>query len=371
LFHAEVLIQSGPETTIDARIRFLHLVPADNPGNLGWDHGFTRSRTVERINLEEMCGGVVRRFDFSSLSDDEAKQAPSSFSACPCTGVLELRAFPLSNCLYRLTAEFRNETPLDKDRETSRRTAQGSAFTSAHLLLQAGDGAFVSAIDPPPEFASAVAACTNRGVFPVLGGDPGQSSLMLCSPIILYDYPQVAPESTGDFFDATEMDEMLALRVMTLTDSEQEEMRRGDPHARAILERLETLPNEHLLKVHGAIRGMRPVESAPSEKVHGSIEPWNPFEERPLLESVSVFGVELRKGDRVRLWPQKKADIMDLVMDGKFAVIEAIEQDLEDHIQLAVVLDDDPGRDMGLLRQPGHRFFFSPEEIEPVGAEIR
>jgi hypothetical protein len=81
--------------------------------------------------------------------------------------------------------------------------------------------------------------------------------------------------------------------------------------------------------------------------------------------------VELRKGDRVRLWPQKKADIFDIVMDGKFAVIEAIEQDLEDNIQFAVVLDDDPGRDMGLLRQAGHRFFFSPEEIEPLGAETQ
>jgi hypothetical protein len=93
---------------------------------------------------------------------------------------------------------------------------------------------------------------------------------------------------------------------------------------------------------------------------------WNPFEEaKAPPDSVRVFGAELRVGDRVRLWPQKQADIMDMALTGKIAVIEAIEQDFDDQIQLAVVLDDDPGREFGMMRQPGHRFFFSPEEIEP------
>jgi hypothetical protein len=94
---------------------------------------------------------------------------------------------------------------------------------------------------------------------------------------------------------------------------------------------------------------------------------WNPLEEAKVApESVSIDGVELRVGDRVLLCPTKKADIMDMALAGKVAVIEAIEQDFEDHIQLAVVLDDDPGREFGLMRQPGHRFFFSPEEVAPV-----
>ena len=96
---------------------------------------------------------------------------------------------------------------------------------------------------------------------------------------------------------------------------------------------------------------------------------WNPFEEtKAPPESVRVFGVDLRVGDRVRIWPQKSADIMDIALKGKIAVIEAIEQDFEDQIQFAVVLDDDPGREFGMMRQPVHRFFFSPEEIEPVGS---
>jgi hypothetical protein len=96
------------------------------------------------------------------------------------------------------------------------------------------------------------------------------------------------------------------------------------------------------------------------------IADWNPFaEEKAPPESVTVFGVELRVGDRVRLWPQKTADIMDLALTGKVAIIEAIEQDFEEKIQFAVVLDDDPGREFGMMRQPGHRFFFGAEEVEP------
>ena len=97
------------------------------------------------------------------------------------------------------------------------------------------------------------------------------------------------------------------------------------------------------------------------------MDSWDP--ELPEVTSVRVFGVELRKGDRVRLLPQRTADIIDLALAGKIATIEAIEQDYEERVHLAVVIDDDPGRDMGELRQPGHRFFFSPEEVEPVALD--
>jgi hypothetical protein len=98
----------------------------------------------------------------------------------------------------------------------------------------------------------------------------------------------------------------------------------------------------------------------------GFIVEWNPFaEEKPPPESVTVFGIALRVGDRVRIWPQKTADIIDIALTGKVGVIEAIEQDFEDQIQFAVVIDDDPGREFGMMRQPGHRFFFGTEEVEP------
>jgi hypothetical protein len=93
------------------------------------------------------------------------------------------------------------------------------------------------------------------------------------------------------------------------------------------------------------------------------------LEDKTLLDSICVLGVDLKLGDRVRLWPKVGGDIFDLALKGKVAVIESIEQDYESRIHLAVVLDDDPGKDMGMLRQPGHRFFFSPEEVEPVSAQ--
>ena len=370
-FRAEVIVQGSELSRIDARVRFLHLTPADDDEH-GWDQGFARFRTVENVTLGQICEGLETHFNFDELTEAERQTVPAGFSARQCVGKLMLNADRLEDGVYRLRAVFANETQVDAPAEATRKLAQASAFTSAHLLLHVSGGALVSALDPQPELAAAVADCRNQGVFPVLAGEAGDRTRMLVSPIILYDYPQIAPESTGDFFDGTEMDEMLALRVMTLTDAEHEEMRRSDPHARAILERMETLPKEHLLKVHGAVRGMRPVdnlaESTP-EEFERAIQPWNPFEERPPVDVVRIFGAEVRKGDRVRIWPQKKADIMDLAMEGKTAVVESIVQDLEDKVQLAVVLDDDPGRDLGLMQKAGHRFFFTPEEIEPLGIE--
>ena len=96
---------------------------------------------------------------------------------------------------------------------------------------------------------------------------------------------------------------------------------------------------------------------------------WQLLEEKTELESVRVGGVEVKQGDRVRLSPRRGGDIFDIALAGKTAIVEAIEQDYEDKIHLAVVLEDDPGRDLGMMRQPGHRFFFALEEVEPLTLE--
>ena len=98
---------------------------------------------------------------------------------------------------------------------------------------------------------------------------------------------------------------------------------------------------------------------------------WQLLEDKTLLDRVTIPGrfgdFEIKQGDRIRLRPRARGDVIDLALNGKIAVVEAIEQDYEGQAHLAVVVDDDPGRDLGMLRQPGHRFFFSPEEIEPLG----
>ena len=93
---------------------------------------------------------------------------------------------------------------------------------------------------------------------------------------------------------------------------------------------------------------------------------WDPGADRRRLECVHVGGAEVRAGDRVRLRPRGRADIMDMALAGKAAAVDSIEQDFEGRVFLAVTVDDDPGRDLGVLRQPGHRFFFRPEEVEPL-----
>jgi hydrogenase maturation protease len=97
---------------------------------------------------------------------------------------------------------------------------------------------------------------------------------------------------------------------------------------------------------------------------------WNALEDRQAIDTVRVAGVDLKPGDRVRLQPRAGGDVLDLALTGQIAVIEAIEQDYESHCHLAVVLDDDPGRDLGMARQPGHRFFFEPSEVVPIASDV-
>jgi hypothetical protein len=93
---------------------------------------------------------------------------------------------------------------------------------------------------------------------------------------------------------------------------------------------------------------------------------WNHESQQPALESVTIFGVSVKCGDRVRVWPGKNADILDMALKGQVAIVEAIERDFDDQVHLALVFENDPGQDFGMLRQPGHRFFFSPDEVEPI-----
>jgi hydrogenase maturation protease len=126
------------------------------------------------------------------------------------------------------------------------------------------DGRFVSLLAPPEQISELAASCKNVGTWPVLVGEEGERDTLLSSPIILYDYPQIAPESAGDLFDGTEIDEILALRIMTLTDDEKREMSQSDERARQMLERTETLPIEQLMKLHGVLRNLRPAEEKAS-----------------------------------------------------------------------------------------------------------
>jgi hypothetical protein len=172
-------------------------------------------------------------------------------------GVIELSAERVADGLYRLTARLSNSTRVEKREPLTRDEALSRALVSAHTVLEARGGEFVSLTDPPDEYRSAASACQNVGTWPVLAGDDGRRDTMLASPIILYDHPEIAPESPGDLFDGAEIDEILSLRIMTLTEEEKREMRESDDRARQILERTENLPAEQFMNLHGALRGLR------------------------------------------------------------------------------------------------------------------
>jgi hypothetical protein len=278
-------------------------------------------------------------------------------------GTVELSAQLAGEGLFKITVRILNQTPLANACEQSRDQVLLHTLASTHTILEVRDGAFVSLLDPPPAWQTLAAECRNIGAWPVLVGDEGARDAMLSSPIILYDYPQVAPESPGDLFDATEIDEILTLRILTMTEDEKREMTAGDERGRALLERTEALAREQLMHLHGAVRGLRPI-SAPDLS-----NPWSAHTDRRPLECVQIGAFEVRKGDRVRLSPRGGADIMDIALKGKTATVESVEQDFENQVYLAVSVDDDPGKDLGTTGQPGHRFFFRPEEVEPLGVD--
>jgi len=294
-----------------------------------------------------LAEGVEREV---ALDTDMAEAGRQSFA----NGELAFGSTPLAPDTYKLTLTLRNTSTLDvHDAEV----AQEHALVSAHAVISVSEGELISITDPPASLAGAASQCVNTGVWPVLIGAPGTHDTMLASPIILPDYPQVAPESAGDLCDATEIEEILTLRILTLTDEEKAEVRASEERARDILERAESLPMEHLMKLHGTIRGMAPVGSEPWSA-------WDAWANAAVVQTIRVEGTELKAGDRVRLRPAKRADIFDTALEGRVAMIAGIEQDFENRVHVAVVVEDDPGRDLGEMRQTGHRFFFSPEEME-------
>jgi hypothetical protein len=142
------------------------------------------------------------------------------------------------------------------DREADRETALGRALLATHTLVAVPGGSFVSLLDAPDWALRAARGCRNVHTFPVLA-DP-DAPVMLSSPIILYDYPQVAPESPGGLHDATEIDEILSLRTLTLTEREKAEATATDPRAAAIIDRVDAMMPEAFARLHGAIRSRNP-----------------------------------------------------------------------------------------------------------------
>jgi hypothetical protein len=266
-----------------------------------------------------------------------------------------------------------------------RSSALRTAFVSTHTLLHVSDGRFLSALDPPAAATDATALLRNRHTWPVLVGDQAadaqRAQLVLSSPIILYDFPAVAPQSQGDTFDALEIDELMMLSVRSLSDAEREEAKATDPRARAIVERAERFDAEELSRLHGTLQtgsiGAPETDSIgmPQADASGTLQVESSGTLRadlfgaldlPGLDCVFIDGVKIAKGSSVRLRPKRRADAWDLFLEGKIATVRAVHQDVENLMYVAVTVDDDPASD--LHEWYGRSFFFYPDEVEPVAA---
>ncbi len=278
----ECLLQAGEKETasLGVRVRFLHLQTRrverpDQAPAVEADHGNPSvwQEAVEReldVGAQPLAALVSRprslAFHYPSRCEEELLHGPEGQPAGTVireqesiSGSVEVGAEPVAEGLFKLSVRIFNTTPFETPTSSSRDEAQLRALVSTHAILVARGGGFVSSIDPPELWCESVAECRNIGVWPVLVGEPGDRDTMLSAPIILYDYPQIAPESPGDLFDATEIDEILTLRILTLTEDEKRAMSNIDERARALLERTESIAREQLMGLHGTIRGLRPL----------------------------------------------------------------------------------------------------------------
>jgi hypothetical protein len=208
--------------------------------------GMPSGRDVE--TLKDASGTVVGRF---------VRQRWSLFGLVKLSAARVASGSPGGGERVRLRVVTENHTEWSEDAPADRTAALRRSFVGAHTMLSVRGGAFVSVIDPPDDAREAAEACANLNTWPVLIGEAERRDVVLSSPIILYDYPEVAPESAGDLFDATEIDEILLLRVLTLTDEEKAEARATDARARAIIDRADNMPPEVFEKLHGAIRYLK------------------------------------------------------------------------------------------------------------------
>ena len=289
-----------------------------------------------------LCEATERNFPVTASLDAIAFRPARFAFAFPSQleGVVSLAATEVIPGLFKLAVAIENLSSGVADKNIDEALFQ--SLLSTHTLLRVEEGTFISLLDPPAPYGAWAASCRNSGAWPVLvGPEPGE--MMLAAPIVLYDYPQVAPESPGDLFDGTEIDEILSLRIQTLTDEEKQEISGSNERTRTIVERTDLLTEDQLLRLHGRLRG-----GISTRCIDRPREPMAGF----------------RSGDRVRLRPRRGADAMDLILSGQSATVVSVHQDFEGGIHLGVVIDDDPGRDFGEQGLPGHRFFYRPDEVE-------
>ena len=333
---AELLVAPHSGATLHVRLRFLQLqsrvvevpdgtgyrpvpsVPVAGGEHTTWDEA-VECEVDAVLCVAGLIGGDTRvPFDVDACRQVDTipggRGARLVRTRWALGGELRLRADPLPGPFgaVRLRVCVRNTSRWEQP-GASRDDALTRALIATHTLLAVSAGGFLSLLTPPEWASVAAAECRNERTWPVLVGEPGRHDTVLCAPIILYDHPSVAEQSPGETFDGTEIDELLTLRTMTLTDEEKRQVRATDSRAAELLDRVDSLPLESLKRLHGTMRHL------------GSVTGDRP----PEPDSVLVDGVPVARGSRVRLRPVRRADAHDMFLAGRTAVVQAVLLDVD------------------------------------------
>ncbi|MDQ6825525.1 MAG: hypothetical protein M3007_08710 [Candidatus Eremiobacteraeota bacterium] len=403
----ELLVQAPGNFSLVVALRFLHLqrrtvedathevaaLQVDGVEHIPWDEAVEREILVASMTCGPQALVHDQPFTIPALRTEESLRDArgDEFGKIVRTldeisGTIHIRCEPCGD-FYKLHVGIRNESALMQAGSNDRQLALRTALISAHTLLAVSGGRFISAFDPPPGAAAALKQCSSVRTWPVLIGadadDKTSAAIMLSSPIILYDYAQIAAESEGDKFDATEIDELLNLSVLAMTDEEKRQARATDDRARLIIDRADAMAPEHFAKLHGALRYLESVGQKSASGNGGNGEAggndngnangsgdgnaggFSPFDDVvPGAGHVMVAGKKIETGSRVRLRPVRKADVWDTFLEGKTAKVAGVYEDLESQKYVAVTVDDDPASDMHDWY--GRYMYFFPNEIEPL-----
>jgi hypothetical protein len=403
LYTETVLQPLGESATVDVCVRFLQTQwrAPERPLDAGrfeavdalrvgatdwiaWHEAVEREVELVGLTVDDLVAG--REIELSIPGGDDAETLYDNDGAI--AGRLLRTRYPLhgrmrisgsreatSPQVVRLRVEVENLaelTPSDEVSRTARRDlAARQSFVGTHLLLSATGATFVSVVDPPEWAASVAAQCTNARCWPVLAGTRGAdeqtSEIVFGTPIILGDFPEIADESPGQLFDSAEIDEILTLRIMTMTDEEKAAARGTDPRAAAIIDRSDAMPQEIFERLHGALRG----DGWVPQREEPDFPTW--FNETadasvaPETDVLRVAGVPLSKGSRVLLRPKRGADAHDMFLTGQIAIVRRIDLDVDGNHHVAVLLEEDPAAD--LHDWHGRYYYFGPDEIEPLAPD--
>ncbi len=381
-----VLEHTGsPELTVLVRFLQVQRRIAGSGSGEAWDEAVEQEVGFTLTPAELLGGGRTEEF---TVPGGEELDAGGEGSAAvrrraPLAGAVAVQATEVFGPWRALRLRIRVENRTEGDAPARREDALPSALVAAHAIVSITGGEFISMTDPPEWARPAVAECENAVGWPVLADPDGGRDVMLCSPIILYDHPELAPESAGELYDGTEIDEILTLRTLALTEEEKAEARATDPRAAALIDRVESMDPQAMARLHGTIRpargaggggvgtdltgGLGELDSEPL--LNPDVPWWDPGADAsvsPDTDSVTIAGQQVARGSRVRLRPgARRADAQDMFLIGRVAEVQAVLLDVDDNPYLAVSLADEPDEDIRIAH--GRFLYFSTDEVEPCG----